>query len=63
MGLELIQMGDLNTPLDDPHDEREEDLATALADLGLVNMTDHFLPRRQYQGARGWTWIMQRDGR
>ena len=45
-GLELILMGDLNAHLYNPHDKREEDLAMALADRGLVNMTDHFLPRR-----------------
>ena len=34
----------------------------ALADQGLVNITDHFLPRRQYQGAVRCTCSMQRDG-
>ena len=60
-GLELILMGDLNVRLGDPCEKHEEDLATALADQGLVNMTGHFLPRRQYRGAGGWTWIMHRD--
>ena len=45
-GLELILMGDLNARLGNPRDKREEDLAMALADRGLVNMTDHFLPRQ-----------------
>ena len=49
--------------LSDPRDEREEDLATLLAYRGMVNMIDNFLPRRQYRGAGGWTWSMQRDSR
>ena len=28
----------------------------------LVNMTDHFLPRKLYRGAGIWTWSMQREG-
>ena len=47
-GLDFILMGELNVRLYNPCDEREEDLATALADQGLVNMTDHFLSRQQY---------------
>ena len=62
-GLELIMMGELNARLGNPRDKPEEDLATALSDRGLVNMTDHFLTRRQYRGAGGWTWIMHRDRR
>ena len=50
-GLELILMGELNALLGDPHYERKGYLATTLADRGLVNMTDHFLPRRRYWGA------------
>ena len=30
-----ILMGDINTCLEEPHDEREEDLVTYLADHGL----------------------------
>ena len=60
--LELILMGYLNTRLGGPCDKREEYLATALADKELVNMTDNFLPRRQYRGTGDWTWIMQREG-
>ena len=57
----MILMGYLNARLGNPRDEHEGDLATALADQGLVNMTDYLLPRRQYRGAGGWTWSMQRD--
>ena len=60
-GLELILMGDLNTRLYKLRDECEEYLATTLADQGMVNMTDHFLTRQQYQGIGGWKWSMQRD--
>ena len=42
-----------------PNDEDDEDLATELADRVLVNMIDHFLPRRQYRGTGGWAWSMQ----
>ena len=45
-------MEDLNVQLGDPCDKHEEELATALVDRGLVNMTDHFLPRRKYQGGQ-----------
>ena len=62
-GLELILMADLKERLDEPLKKQEKDLAMALADRGLVNMTDYFLSSIQYWGAGGWTWIMQRDGR
>ena len=48
-GLEMILMGDLNARLGDPHEKLEENLATALVDRGMVNMTDHFMPFRRYR--------------
>ena len=63
MKLQVILMGGLNARLGDPCDKHEEDLVTALSDQGMVNMTEYFLPRRQYRGAGGWKWIMQRDKR
>ena len=42
-GLDVILMGDLNAQLGDPRDKCEEELATALVDMSLVNMTDHFI--------------------
>ena len=42
-GLDVILMGDLNVQMGDPRDKCEEDLATALVDRSLVNMTDHFI--------------------
>ena len=62
-GIYMILMGDLNARLGYPPDEREEDLATALVDRGLVNMTDHFMPGRWYRVVGIWTWYMQRSGR
>ena len=51
----MILMGDLNVHLGDPRDKREEDLATALVDRGMVNITDRFMPQRQYRGSGSWT--------
>ena len=39
--VELILLGDLNVRLQGPRDKSEEDLAKALVDWGLVNMTAH----------------------
>ena len=47
--MELILLGDLNPQLHEPRDAREEDLAIALADIGMVDMTYHFIPRRRYR--------------
>ena len=62
-GLEMILMGGLSVRLGNPRDKREEDLLAALVYRGLVNMTDHFLPRRQYRGAGSWKWVIHREGR
>ena len=40
----MILMGDLNARLGDPSEKREEELAMALVEGGLVNRTDHFMP-------------------
>ena len=61
-GVEVILLGDLNLRLREPRNEREEDLATALANPGLVNRTDHLPPRRQYRGEECWAWIMRQKG-
>ena len=57
----MILMGYLNTRLGYPRDKHEEDLVTALADRGLVNTTNHLLPKRRYGGAGICTWSIQRD--
>ena len=54
-GLEMILMGDLNACLGYPREKREEDLATALVDRGMVNMSEHFITGRCYKGADSWT--------
>ena len=56
--LETIMMGDMNAHMGDPRDGHEEDLVTALVDKGLVNMKDHFFPRRRYWGEGIWMWSM-----
>ena len=43
-GLEVILMGDLNAHLEDPREEREEDLKMVLVDRGMVKMADNFMP-------------------
>ena len=55
----MIMMGYLNMRLGEPSEKSEEELSTVLLDRGLVNMKDHFLPWRQYQGAGIWTWCMK----
>ena len=58
----MILMGDLNAHLRDPRDKREEYLAMALVDRGVVNMIDQFMPQRRYRGAGSCTWCVQREG-
>ena len=50
--MELILLGDLNAQLWEPQDSKEGDLVRSLVDIGLVDMTAHFLPRRHYRGVR-----------
>ena len=38
-GVEVMMLDDLNVHLRDPHSEHEEELATALVDCRLVDMT------------------------
>ena len=56
-------MGGLKARLGDSYDKHEEDLAMVLVDKGLVNMTDHFMPKRRCSGAGSWTWRIHREGR
>ena len=41
-GVEIILLGDLNVT-------QEEEIATVVADYGLEDMMDHFMPRRRYR--------------
>ena len=61
IGMEVILLGDLNSPLPELRGAREEDLAMALVDSGTVNMTDHFTPRRRYTVAVNWAWKTSRE--
>ena len=56
-------MGDINVRPREPQDNREDKLSLALAGSGLVDVTDHFAPRWQYQGTESWTWQMRREVR
>ena len=50
-GTALVVAGDLNTDLDDPeNDRRGTEIAAALTEAGMEDMTAHFLPRRQRWG-------------
>ena len=43
-------VGEINGKLQETQDAQEEDIATVLADCGLVDMTVHFTPRGRYRG-------------
>ena len=63
-GAELLVAGDLNIKYLAPEgDQREEDIAAALATGGMEDMAPHFLQqrRRWYRDRR--TWSMIRKGR
>ena len=55
-GMEVILLGDPIVRLREPRDAREEELATALADSGMGNVTAYFMPRQRYRGMGDWTW-------
>ena len=61
--MEVILMGGLDVRLREPLNERKEELATALADRGLVNMTVHFTLKRRYIGEGRWMWQMRQEVR
>ena len=58
-----LLVGDLKACLENPRDQREEQLATILAVYGLTDPAQHFLPRRKYRAEGNWTWRMWREGR
>ena len=55
--------GDLNTYLENPRYQREEQVATVLVGHGLTDKARHFLLRQKYRADWNWTWRMWRDGR
>ena len=62
-GVETLLVGDLNARLAQPWDQCEEDLATKIANCGIVAQILHFIPRWRYRGKVGWSWRMWRDRR
>ena len=57
-GIRKLLVGNLNDCLENPRDQREEQLATVLARYFLTDQAQHFLPRQKYQAEGNWTWIM-----
>ena len=58
--IETILLGDLNACLEEPRDEREEDLTTPLVDHGLEDVRRNFNPHRRYRGWYRCTWDIHR---
>ena len=59
----LIVAGDLNTDLGDmASDGRGTEIAAAITEAGLEDMTAHFLPRKRKWGRERRTWSMVRGG-
>ena len=61
-GEEMLLFGEVNSPLEQPRDQREEDLVTAIADYGLVEKTLPFIPGQRYIEKVFWPLRMWRDG-
>ena len=56
--------GDFNTDLREmASDGRGTEIATALTEAGLEDMTAHFLPRKRRWGRERRTWSMVREGK
>ena len=56
-------VGDLNTDLGDMAcDGRGREIAAAITEAGLEDMTAHFLPRKRKWGRERRTWSMVRGG-
>ena len=63
-GTALIVAGDLNTDLGDMVcDGRGSEIAAAITEAGLEDMTAHFLPRKRKWGRERRTWAMVRGGK
>ena len=63
-GTVLVVAGDLNTALDDPENDRKgTEIAAALTEAVLEDMTAHLLPRQQRWGRERRTWSMVREGK
>ena len=63
-GTALVVAGDLNTDLGDTEcDGRGTEIAAAIMEAGLEDMTAHFLPRKRRWGRERRKWAMVRGGR
>ena len=63
-GTALIVAGYFNTYLGEmASDGRGTDIAAALTEAGLEDMTAHFLPRNRRWGRERRTWSMVREGK
>ena len=59
----MLLVGNLNTRLAQPRNQREEELSTATTNHDLEDQTKKFIPWQCYRGEEGWTWNMRREGR
>ena len=62
-GVDTLLVCDLNARLEQPQDQREEDLVTAIVNYGIVDQTLQFIPRRNYRWNGGWSCSMWGEGR
>ena len=63
-GTAIIVAGDFNTDLGEmASDGRGTEIAAALTEAGLEEMTAHFLPRKRRLGRERRTWSMVREGK
>ena len=63
-GTALVLAGDLNTELEYPENNRRlTEIAAAITEEGVEDMTAHFLPRRRRWGRERWTWSMVQEGK
>ena len=52
-----------NACLENPRDQKEEQLVTVLSRHGLTDQARHFLPRQKYRAEGDWACRMWREGR
>ena len=63
-GTALIVVGDLNTNLGDTeNDRRRSEIAAAMTEAKVEDMTAHFLRRKQNLGRERQTWSIVREGK
>ena len=63
-GAEVMVAGDFNADIKAPEENRlAENIATDIAEAGLEDMAQHFMPRRRRWNRDRRTWDMQRRDR